>query len=163
MLKQDNSIRFLMGGMEVNHSELKAVIEELGIRNNVEFAGIIDPQEVPSWIKQGDVGVIPYEVNRFTNSTVSNKLFHYMAAGLPVLSTDMVPTRRIIEEVKCGKIIPLDSTYQEIAEIIMEMKNSLKERKAMGQRAIQAIRAKYNWEVDFDRALSSLERLMHGN
>jgi glycosyltransferase involved in cell wall biosynthesis len=161
VLKQDNSIRFLIGGMEVDHSELKTVIEELGIRNNVEVAGMIDPEEVPSWIRKGDIGVIPYKVNRFTNSTISNKIFHYMAAGLPVLSTDMVPTRRIIEEVKCGKIIPLGSTNQEIAEIILQLKNSLKERVAMGQRAIRAIREKYNWDVDFDHALSSLEKLIN--
>ena len=70
------------------------------------FSGFVPPEELSEWLQEADVGVIAYDVSEFTNTTVSNKLFHYMAAGIPIVATDMAPTRRIIEEVGCGRIIP---------------------------------------------------------
>jgi len=160
VLERDNTVKFIISGVEVGRKKLEALIENLGIQGHVELAGVIAPEEIPTWLQQGDVGVIPYAVNSFTNSTVSNKLFHYMAAGLPILSTDMAPTRRIVEEVRCGRIIPLGSSYREVADIILQLKNSSGEFEVMGQRAIQAIREKYNWNVDFSHALHSFEKLL---
>ncbi len=156
VIEKDTDIRFLIGGVEIDKKQIEALIKELGIQDYVDLHGIIEPENVPAWLRLGDVGVVPYDVNSYTNSTVSNKLFHYMAAGLPVLSTDMKPTRRIIEEVQCGKIIPLGSSYRDIAEIILRLKNSPDERAAMKERAIRAIREKYNWNIDFSHVLQSL-------
>jgi len=157
VLERDKKVRFLIGG---GGRHLEPLVEQLGIQDYVVFTGLIQPENVPGWFQQGDLGVIAYPVNSFTNTTISNKLFHYMAAGLPVLSTDMAPTRRILQEVGCGRTIPLGSSYQEIAEIILRLKNSPEERVAMGQKGRQAVLEKYNWSFDFGRALSCLERLV---
>lgn len=159
VIEKDTDIRFLIGGVEIDKKQIEALIKELGIQDYVELHGIIEPENVSAWLRLGDVGVIPYDVNSYTNSTVSNKLFHYMAAGLPVLSTDMKPTRRIVDEVQCGIIIPLGSSYEDIAEIILQLKNSPEELKAMSERATQAIHDKYNWDLDFSHAYLSLCKL----
>ena len=83
-----------------------------------------------------------------------------MAAGLPVLSTAMAPTRRIIEEVGCGVVIPPHSTPREVAEIILQLKHAPSERAAMARKARPALLEKYNWEVDFSHALACLERFV---
>jgi len=155
--KRDKKVRFLIGG---GGNHLLPLVERLGIQDHVIFGGLIQPEKVPAWLQQGDLGIIAYPVNRFTNTTVSNKLFHYMAAGLPVFSTDMAPTRRILEEVGCGITIRAGIRKQEIAEIILRLKNTPEERAEMGQRGRQAVLEKYNWEFDFDRALRCLEKLV---
>jgi glycosyltransferase involved in cell wall biosynthesis len=157
VLERDKRVGFLIGG---GGSHLAPLVERLGIQDYVVFSGLIQPDKVPAWLQQGDLGIIAYPVNPFTNTTVSNKLFHYMAVGLPVLSTDMAPTRRILKEVSCGITIRAGSGNQEIAEIILRLKNSPEERAAMGQRGRRAVFEKYNWEFDFDRALRCLERLV---
>jgi len=157
VLERDKNVRFLIGG---GGRHLVPLVEQLGIQDHVVFTGLIQPENVPLWLQQGDLGIIAYPVNSFTNTTISNKLFHYMAAGVPILSTDMAPTRRILEEVGCGRTIPQGSSYQEIAEIILRLKSSPEERAAMGRRGRQAVLGKYNWAFDFDRALSCLERLV---
>lgn len=156
VLERDKNVRVLIGG----GYQLVPLVEKFGLQDYVRFDGVIPPEKVPAWLQQGDLGIIGYRVNPCTNTTVSNKLFHYMAAGLPVLSTDMAPTRRIIEECRCGRIIPLGSTPEQIAELILELKNSPQERAAMGGRGRQAILQKYNWDVDFALALSCLEDLV---
>ena len=160
VVEKETDVRFLIGGIETDRLKIEALIDELGIHDYVELHGVIKPENVPAWLLQGDVGVIPYTVNNYTNSTVSNKLFHYMSAGMPVLSTDMKPTRRIIEEVKCGQVIPAGSSYKNIAEMILLLKNSPQELSLMGKRAKIAIQEKYNWENDFGIALTSIKKLL---
>jgi glycosyltransferase involved in cell wall biosynthesis len=158
VLERDKKVRFLIGG---GGKHLLPLVEKLGIQDHVVFSGLIRPENMQSWLQQGALGIIAYPVNAFTNTTISNKLFHYMAAGLPILSTDMAPTRRILEEVGCGRTIPPGSGYKEIAEIILRFKNSPEERALMEQSGRMAVVDKYNWTFDFDKALRRLETLVH--
>lgn len=157
VLERDTGIRFLIGG---GGEHLVPLVRKLGIEQHIEFNGLIQPENLPAWLRQGDLGTIAYPVNAFSNTTISNKLFHYMAAGIPVLSTDMIPTRRILNEVRCGRTFPEGSSDREIAEIILQLKNSPEELSAMGRRGRQAVLDKYNWSIDFGRALGCLERLV---
>ena len=54
---------------------------------NCHFAGEIDNNLVPLFLKHLDVGIIPYHVNEFTNGVYSSKLNEYLALGLPVVTT----------------------------------------------------------------------------
>lgn len=157
VLKRDKKVRFLIAG---GGKHLVPLVEQLGIQNYVVFCGLIQPENVPAWFQQGDLGIIAYPVNSFTNTTISNKLFHYMAAGLPVLSTEMAPTQRILKEVGCGRTIPKGSSAQEIAEIILWFKDHPEERGVMAKRGREAVLEKYNWTLDFHRALNCLKALV---
>jgi glycosyltransferase involved in cell wall biosynthesis len=117
---------------------------------------------VGEWLQEADVGIIAYKVNATTNTTISNKVFHYMGVGLAVLSTDMAPTRRVVQEVGCGRLIPEGSSTEQIAEIILEMKRSPSELAAMAQRGRKAVLEKYNWEVDFRRGFEDISSLVNG-
>lgn len=157
VLAKDKNVRFIIGG---GGDYLYPLVQELGIQDHVLFDGIIESGEVPAWLRKGDLGIIAYPVNAFTNTTVSNKVFHYMAAGIPILSTDMAPTRRILNEVGCGLIIPEGSSSQDIAELILALKSYSAERTAMGCRGRAAVATKYNWAVDFGHVLNCLKKLV---
>ncbi len=157
VLASDQSVRLILGG---GGDHLVPRLRELGIEGHVRLDGIIPPERIPAWLRQGDVGIIAYPVNSCTNTTISNKIFHYMAAGLPILSSDMAPTRRILEEVGCGICIPEASTDEDVAGLILRLRNSATEREQMGRRGRRAVEEKYNWAFDFDTALGCLVRLV---
>jgi glycosyltransferase involved in cell wall biosynthesis len=139
--------------------QMEGIVQQLGLEDVVTFSGFVPPDELSEWLQEADVGVIAYDVNEFTNTTISNKLFHYMAAGIPILATDMAPTRRIIEKVGCGRIIPRGSTPREIARILLELRDASEARAAMGARGQRAIVSEYNWESEFVGALRTIQDL----
>ena len=139
--------------------QMEGIVQQLGLEDVVTFSGFVPPAELSEWLQEADVGVIAYDVSEFTNTTVSNKLFHYMAAGIPIVATDMAPTRRIIEEVGCGKIIPHGSTPHEVARILLELRDASETRAVMGARGQLAIVTKYNWESEFVGALRTIQEL----
>lgn len=160
VLESDKDVRLIIGG---NGNHLVPTVQRLGIQDNVSFDGTIEPSNVPAWLSKGDLGVVAYPVNAFTNTTISNKVFHYMAAGLPILSTDMAPTRRVLDDVGCGLTIKEGSSSQKIAELILALKRSHTQRVLMGRKGREAVERKYNWDRDFSHALECLSRLTSGN
>jgi len=108
---------------------------------------------------EADAGVIGCDVNEFDNTRVSNKLFECMAEGIPIVATDMAPTRRIIEEVGRGRIIPRGRTPREVARIFLELRDASEAGAVMGARGQRAIVTKYNWESEFVGALRTIQEL----
>lgn len=65
---------------------------------NVHFVGRRSFEELPAWFAAADVCLIPYAVNRYTSSVFPMKVYEYLAAGRPVISTPL-PALRGIEGV----------------------------------------------------------------
>jgi glycosyltransferase involved in cell wall biosynthesis len=70
-----------------------ALAEFFGRVPNVHYYHPISPREIMTQLTRYDVGIIPFNLakgnRRFLDSTVANKLFEYLAAGLPVVASDL--------------------------------------------------------------------------
>jgi glycosyltransferase involved in cell wall biosynthesis len=64
-------------------------LEILHGRENVYFLGEKQHEEIPAYIGNLDVCMVPYRINKFTNNVSPLKLYEYMAAGKPVVSTNI--------------------------------------------------------------------------
>jgi len=73
-------------GWEENISGLRSL-------QNVYFLGRRDFKSLPAYMKYFDVGLIPFQVTPATNTMYPYKLHEYLAAGLPVVSTDLYELR----------------------------------------------------------------------
>lgn len=65
----------------------------------VHYVGAVPLSELPSLMAGLDVGTIPYKVNAYTAGVFPTKFFEYLAAGLPVVSTELPELRRYQERV----------------------------------------------------------------
>jgi glycosyltransferase involved in cell wall biosynthesis len=63
--------------------------ESLGIADRVVFHGRIPIEDVPAAIAAADIGVAPTRRDRFTDVSLSTKIFEYAAMGKPVVATDL--------------------------------------------------------------------------
>ncbi len=62
-------------------------LSKLASLSNVYILGIRNYEILPQYLKNADVGIIPFRLIRFTKASHPNKLYYYMACGLPVVST----------------------------------------------------------------------------
>ena len=76
--------------------------------------------------------------------TTPNKLFEAMAAGVPVLASDLPGMSTIVRETGCGRLVDPARTDQ-IAAALRDMLEHPADRAAMGSRALDAVRDRYNW------------------
>jgi teichuronic acid biosynthesis glycosyltransferase TuaH len=66
---------------------------------NVHFLGPIKHWEIPSLYNGFDVGIIPYQTNKFVKSTDPMKYYEYLAANLPIVSAPIPGVERFGEMV----------------------------------------------------------------
>jgi glycosyltransferase involved in cell wall biosynthesis len=93
-----------------------------------------------------------------TNGIRCNKLFEYMAAGLPVIASDAPGWRGIVEDAGCGIAVdPGDP--REIATAIEYLLTHPEEAEEMGRRGRAAVEAQFNWNADSSRVRGLYERV----
>jgi glycosyltransferase involved in cell wall biosynthesis len=147
------SFRLHIAGDGSEAGPLRAVSESLGLANCVQFHGRLP--EFSSLFVQCDVGVIPYVLTEWAQTTIANKLFDYMACGLPVWTTSMRPCKEIIDSVGCGWVSD-DSVDGMVAVLKQLVSTSQEELHAKGERGRQAVLSSYNWNTDGRRMLDAL-------
>jgi glycosyltransferase involved in cell wall biosynthesis len=64
-------------------------VSQLRAEPNVHFIGSRRYEELPGVLAVADVGIIPYRINELTSSVFPMKVYEYLAAGLPTVSTPL--------------------------------------------------------------------------
>lgn len=63
-------------------------------RPNVHVFGQRPYRDLPAWVQAFDVGLIPYQLNEHSLAVDPLKLLEYLAAGVPVVTTDLPEVRK---------------------------------------------------------------------
>ncbi len=124
--------------------QVKEVIKEKGLVNNIKLFGRIPNEEIYSILMNCEIGLaLLHPVQNYLNS-YPTKIFEYMSVGLPVLASNFKLWKNIILENECGKCVnPL--IINESYEVIRDYYFSEDLRRKHGMNGQIAVRMKYNW------------------
>ena len=86
--RQDNEYLVLVGGGEQD-TELRQQVMASDASDFIRFTGFVGFDELPVHLAMADVAVNPMHRSKVSNIAFPNKVLQYMAAGLPVVSTDL--------------------------------------------------------------------------
>jgi glycosyltransferase involved in cell wall biosynthesis len=90
------------------------------------------------------IGMICYLPEPNHVNAYPNKLFEYMAAGLPVIASDFPLWRSIIDAADCGICVdPTDPV--DIRRAIVRLMGDPNERRRLGENGRKAVQEKYAW------------------
>lgn len=121
----------------------------------VVMKGFLPYEEALEIVSSSQVGIIPHLPNESWNTTIPNKLFDYMAAGLTVITSDAKPAQRVVEETECGRWF-VGGDAESLASVLEDIwrSGSWAEHGFKGR---EAIRNRYNWEQDARRLLEAFQ------
>jgi glycosyltransferase involved in cell wall biosynthesis len=100
LAKGNSALKFLLIGGGKQDQELRNLVVELDIQRQVVFTGFIGYQDLPRYLKVGDVAVNTLESTLVANVAFPNKVLQYLAAGLPVVSTQLQGLFSVFESEK---------------------------------------------------------------
>ncbi len=104
-------------------------------------------------------GLVTYLPEPNHVDALPNKLFEYMALGLPVIASDFPKWRSIVEDAGCGLLVNPNSPA-EIAQAMQWMLENKMEAAEMGLRGRAAVLKKYSWFSE-EKALLKLYEGFH--
>jgi glycosyltransferase involved in cell wall biosynthesis len=125
----------------------------------VRFHGWITREAMLHLADAARAGIVTFHPVPNHTDAQPNKLFEYMAAGLPVIASDFPRWRAIVETHQCGLLVdPQDAGA--IADAMQWILEHPAEAEAMGERGRQAVREHYNWDRESRKLLSVYEELL---
>jgi glycosyltransferase involved in cell wall biosynthesis len=120
----------------------------------------VPPTELLDWVASADIVAMPIQPSTLNHRlTTPNKLFEAMAAGVPVVASDLPGMAPIVRETGCGVVCdPTDPDA--VAEAIRSIfALPAEERAAMTERALDAAAGPYSWEAQVEVLLEEYGRL----
>ena len=90
--------------------------------------------------------------------SVSNKLFEYAAAGLPVIMSDIPEHRYLNEKYQIGLILP-DNTPQSLANGVLQLYQNRELYQKLAENA-KRMSQEVNWENEFQNLLDAERRML---
>lgn len=129
-------------------------------RGRLHVLPAVPPTELLDWVASADIVAMPIQPSTLNHRlTTPNKLFEAMAAGVPVVASDLPGMAPIVTETGCGVVCdPTDPAA--IAEAIRSIfAMPAAERTAMSRRALEAAAGPYSWEAQVEVLLDEYARL----
>jgi phosphatidyl-myo-inositol alpha-mannosyltransferase len=121
---------------------------------NVHFVGYVTPKELPRYYRTATVFCAPS--TGFESFGII--LLEAMAAGLPIVASDIAGYRSVVDQGIDGLLVP-PKKERAIAHAVVELLTDAKRRATMSQ-AGQHKAAQYDWDIIAQRVLAYYEQLI---
>jgi len=138
----------LFAGRETEYgSKLRSLAAELGLVNRIHWLGQRD--DISTLLSSSDIGVCPSHQEGFSNFVLEG-----MAAGLPMIVTNVGGNPEAVIDGVTGKIVPKGSP-KELGIAILELANNSIRRHEMGEAGKTRVRE----EFSLDKIINAYEVL----
>jgi teichuronic acid biosynthesis glycosyltransferase TuaH len=117
-----------------------AGLQRLLSRPTVQWVGPKRFDELPSYQRVIDVGLVPYTASRFNRGSFPLKTLEYLAAGKPVVATDLPATRWLDTE-----LVTIASAPADFADAVDRALDQPRSAVLIDQR--RAFAARHDWTV----------------
>ena len=136
---------FLIVGSGDVIGALKDKVRASKLQSKVIFTGRVPFEELIAYTKVADVGVtLDKDTNLNYRYSLPNKIFDYFQADLPVIASNLIEVRRIIDEYQAGIILSSHQPRKMAEEINDYLNNS--ERFNYTKQNVQKAKAELIWE-----------------
>ena len=143
--------RLILIGEGPEKTALRQLAAQLGLEARVEFSG--HREDVPQLLEQLDLFVLPS-----LSEGMSNTVLEAMAAGLPVLASDVGGNRELIASDQTGVLFP-SGDVAALAGELLRLLGSPDLRARLGAAAARRARTEFSMEAMLDRYASLYRRV----
>lgn len=136
-------LHLLIVGDGPQREPLEALAAARGLTDRVTFAGAVSHDDVPTYVAGMDVAVAPYPaLDHFYFSPL--KVLEYMAAGRPVVASDLGQIRELLTDDVSGCLVP-PGNPQALAGALVRLAGDADLRLRLGAKARDVAASGHDW------------------
>jgi glycosyltransferase involved in cell wall biosynthesis len=136
-----------------SRAEIERAIVQGGLANHVRLLG--ERNDVPRILAAADVGIL----TPTRNEGLSNAILEFMAAGLPMVVTDVGGNAEVVVEGQTGLVVPPHDPKR-LGDAILDLAQDPGRRKAMGDAARKRLAEEFSLTACVDRYYALYEHLL---
>ncbi len=106
----EEAVLVFLGGGPLK-PEIQKLVKETKLDSKIRFMDPVPPNQLLSYTASADLGLTFLEDSCLNHRyALPNKLFEYLAAGIPVIASDLPEIAQIIEQFDVGCVVPSGDT-----------------------------------------------------
>jgi len=138
--------KLLMVGDGTGKADLERLADELGVKRDIVFTGLVPYLDVPDFIAASDIAVSAVPPLDLYRASSPSKLVEYMAMAKPVVANEEIAAHReAIEQSGGGMLVPFSE--EAFASAIIELLDNPEKALEMGRRGRQWVLKNRSYEV----------------
>lgn len=154
-LEPDNVIVLMGQNTGRVHEQLTELIAREGVEDRVKLLPAVPYRELLTWTASADIGLIIYDPAYSSNvrMCLPNKLFEYVMAGLPTLTSELVAIKPVLQTYNIGRVV----SSLEPQDVGMAINTFLKDQQALAEMRANALRVAQEtlcWEQERTQLLN---------
>jgi glycosyltransferase involved in cell wall biosynthesis len=127
--------------------KLEQELKSMNGWKNVNYYGVVRRNEFKAIFDLCFAGIVTFIPSQHNKEASPNKIFEYMAAGLPVIASNLPYAEKVLLPTKSGMCINPESS-DEIAHAIRFLIDNPNRAKEMGYNGRKAFEEKFNWQKE---------------
>jgi glycosyltransferase involved in cell wall biosynthesis len=153
-LEPDTVIVMMGRAVEPTRSQLDALIASEHVADRVKLLPAVPYAELLDWTASADIGltIYPLDYSLSVRLSLPNKLFEYMMAGLPVLSSQLDAVAEVVNTYDVGQIVP-SLAPSEIGAAINALLADTAALARMRSNALKVARQEFHWENESQKLI----------
>lgn len=152
--KKIPGIKMKIAGVGEEQPMLENLVRTLALQDSILFLGKLSYDKVATLLLSSSVGIAMFKPCKASAFASPLKLFDYMAAGVPIVATDIGDTGRIVKESGAGVAVNWN-----VHEFVIAVENLLTNRDLWlkhHENGLQYVKA-YDWNRLFEEWLQEIQ------
>lgn len=152
VVKHNKDVKFVVVGDGKLKHKIMSLADKLNVKDYLIWVGRKN-NPIP-YVKNFSIGVITSDSEGFCNA-----ILEYMAAGLPVVATNVGGNPELVDDGKSGFLVPADDQHA-FADRILQLLSDEELASKMGLEGARLVRERYSWDAKVKEYEAFYQRLV---
>jgi glycosyltransferase involved in cell wall biosynthesis len=139
-----NHLKLVVVGSNTTDAILKQSVKDLQLERFVDFEGWQEVALFQSYISVSAICISPLHRNKQHDLAYANKIFQYMSFGKPVLVSDAIAQKRLVESNNAGWVHK-DRNVDDFTDKILELYKNKNLRNELGENGKNFVKNTFSW------------------
>ena len=152
------NLKLVIVGKNTTDSILKKYVKDLKLGSFVDFEGWQNVSLFQSYILASHVCISPLHRNLQHDVAYANKIFQYMSFGKPLLVSDAIAQKKLVEKNNTG-LVHKEKDVEDFSSKVLILYNNKNLRNELGKNGKEFIENKFSWEQTSKKLLHLYDNL----
>ena len=144
--KKIANFKLVIVGQNTTDSILKEETKKLNLESFIDFEGWQDVSLFPSYIVASNICISPLYRSIQHDVAYANKIFQYMSFGKPILVSNAIAQKEIVERIHSG-LVHQEKNKDDFSSKVLELYQNKEKAEELGKKGKQFIENEFSWEV----------------